>query len=42
MNAKDIFANMTKKLQGGFARFAPFNVLALTWALCLVRDNHVP
>ena len=42
MNAKDIFAKMAKKLQGGFARFAPFNVLALTWALCLVRDNHVP
>ena len=42
MNAKDIFPRAARKLQGGFARFAPFNVLALTWALCLVRDNHVP
>ena len=41
MNAKDIFAKIEKKLQSGFARFAPFNVLALVWALCLVRDNHV-
>ena len=40
MNAKDILAKMAKKLQGGFVRFAPFNVLALTWALCLVGDNH--
>ena len=38
---KDIFAKMVKTLQGGFARFAPFNVLALVWAVCLVRDNHV-
>ena len=28
-------------MQDGFARFATFNVLALIWALCFVRDNHV-
>ena len=38
---KDIFAKMAKKVRSGFARFAPFNVLALVWAVCLVRDNHV-
>ena len=38
---KDIFAKMAKKVQDGFARFATFNVLALIWALCFVRDNHV-
>ena len=38
---KGIFAKMAKKVQDGFARFATFNVLALIWALCFVRDNHV-
>ena len=40
MNIKDCVLKAFKKLQGGFVRFAPFNVLAFVWALCLVADNH--
>ena len=40
MNTKDILLRAVGKLQGGFVRFAPFNALALVWALCLMGDNH--
>ena len=41
MKIKDMFSTAAKRLRSGFVRFAPFNILTLLWALCLMRNNHL-
>ena len=41
MNIKDLPSSALNTLRGGFVRFAPFNILAFIWAVCLIWSNHV-
>ena len=42
MKIKNFSSSVLNHLRGGFVRFAPFNVLAVIWAACLIWSNHVP
>ena len=42
MNIRNLSSRALNILRGGFVRFAPFNVLAMIWAACLIWGNHVP
>lgn len=42
MKIKNLFSSVLSHLRGGFVRFAPFNILTIIWAACLIWDNHVP
>ena len=42
MKIKHLSSSLLNHLRGGFVRFAPFNVLAVIWAGCLIWNNHVP
>ena len=42
MKITNLSSSVLSHLRGGFVRFAPFNVLAMIWAACLIWGNHVP
>ena len=42
MKITNLSSSVLSYLRGGFVRFAPFNVLAMIWAACLIWGNHVP
>ena len=42
MKITNLSSSVLRHLRGGFVRFAPFNVLAMIWAACLIWDAHMP
>lgn len=42
MKITNLSSSVLSHLRSGFVRFAPFNVLAVIWAACLIWGNHVP